>query len=223
MSVELLDNPIWHALNSRHAHLAIGSGSVRRYPAAVTPFVGCDHADTAAEVAALVQPGERIGILSVIPTLEGDWSILKAFDIWQYIWTGGRLQTDSDAMRLTEEHVPAMLELVALVYPSYFRPETAALGDYFGFFDGDRLIAMAGIRMALEGHQEISAVCTHPSYRGRGLAGRLSEHLVGHIQSQGDTPFLHTEFDNAAAQALYTRIGFERRAVLPFRVFDRLG
>jgi len=75
--------------------------------------------------------------------------------------------------------------------------------------------------MTMDGFQEISAVCTHPESRGKGYAIRLMKHLIRHIQSSGETPFLHTESDNEAALALYERVGLSRRALLPFKVIVR--
>ncbi len=115
-----------------------------------------------------------------------------------------------------------MLELTALVYPAYFRQGTAELGDYFGILEDGELCAMAGIRMAFDGHQEISAVCTHPNHRGQGYASRLTSHVVRHIESQGDVAFLHTELDNAAARRIYDRLGFSVRATLPFIILQRV-
>jgi len=113
-----------------------------------------------------------------------------------------------------------VLDLTALVYPHYFREETAKLGDYFGIFDGETLCSMAGIRFAMNGYQEISAICTHPDYRGRGYAARLTHHLIHKITNEGDTPFLHTESDNPA-KAMYEKLGFELHQELPFKVFER--
>src|SRR5207344_2802454 len=76
-------------------------------------------------------------------------------------------------VELTREHVPDMLALTALVYPHYFRPRTIEMGRYLGIYAGERLIAMAGERVGLDGCQEISAVCTHPDFLGRGHARRL--------------------------------------------------
>lgn len=76
--------------------------------------------------------------------------------------------------------------------------------------------------MAMTGYQELSAVCTHPDHRGKGLASRLSRHLISHIGRQGDVPFLHTESDNSTAQSVYERLGFELRAKMPFFVMDRI-
>ena len=66
-----------------------------------------------------------------------------------------------------------MVALTDLVFPGFFRPRTLEMGSYFGIYDGSRLAAMAGERMRLDGYQELSAVCTHPDYTGRGYAQRL--------------------------------------------------
>jgi ribosomal protein S18 acetylase RimI-like enzyme len=215
-----LSNPIWHALVSRHANLAIGNGPARRYPPSVTPFMGAiaTSPEAAAALADLAEPGERVGILGVLPPVP--WPIAKEIEILQYAW-GGQAQADRDpnAVVLGEEHIPAMLELTALVYPAYFRPGTARLGTYLGFFEGGQLIAMAGTRMALLGFQELSAICTHPDFRGQGLAARLTRHLVREILDQGEVPFLHTESDNPA-QGMYEKLGFRLHQRLPFHVYE---
>lgn len=221
-----LDNPIWNALASRHRSYAISYGAAKRYPPTTAPFVAVSEESASAEVdlRGIVDAGEQVAILSVIPELTDGWRVLKAMDLRQYVFPGERgFEPDPEIVALDEHHIPLLLELTALVYPAYFRAGTAQLGQYFGIFDGERLAAMAGIRMAMNGYQEISAVCTHPDYRGQGYAHRLLRHTVGYIRDQGDTPFLHTEADNAAAQAIYDALGFEVRAVLPFRILERVN
>jgi ribosomal protein S18 acetylase RimI-like enzyme len=217
----MLANPIWHSLNTRHAPLALSAGLAKRYPPEVAPFVAVPEAsrEAAEGLERLVEPGDRVGILGVIPNLP--WTVAKRIEIHQYVWSRDEpSESDPEAIRLGDEHIPAMLELAALVYPAYFREQTAKLGDYVGFFDGDRLSSMAGIRMAMDGYQEISAICTHPDYRGRGLAGRLTRHLVHQVQGQGDVAFLHTESDNPA-KALYEKVGFSLHQKLPFLVLEK--
>jgi len=225
MTFSGLDNPIWFALTSAHREFSDGDEVARRYLKAYAPFIAVrEPTDEAGErLLSLVDVGERVGILGVMPEMEAGWSLVKQIDLFQYEWREPFAELwDEDVVALTCEDIPAMLELTALVYPAYFREETAALGQYFGIYDGDRLCGMAGVRMTLTGYREISAVCTHPDYRGRGIASRLSKHLVTFIQEQGDVPFLHTEFDNVAAQAVYERLGMTKRRVIPFRVVDRV-
>jgi predicted GNAT family acetyltransferase len=82
--------------------------------------------------------------------------------------------------------------------------------------EGGRLVAMAGERMRVEGHTEVSGVCTHPDVRGRGLAAALSRVVADRIRARGETPFLHAFADNAAAIGLYEQLGFvlRRRLVM---------
>jgi predicted GNAT family acetyltransferase len=75
-----------------------------------------------------------------------------------------------------------------------------------------RLAAMAGQRMRFPGHVEVSGVCTHPDFRGRGLARRLSAAVTADLQRRGEQPFLHAWATNTAAIALYESLGFVTRA-----------
>jgi len=73
----------------------------------------------------------------------------------------------------------------------------------------NRLAAMGGTRLNLEGYTEISGLCTHPDFQGRGLATALTLHIAKVIRSRGDRPFLHAYADNHGAIALYRKLGFD--------------
>jgi predicted GNAT family acetyltransferase len=88
------------------------------------------------------------------------------------------------------------------------------LGSYFGVRDGSRLVAVAGERLHLTGYTEASGVCTHPQYRGRGLARRLVSVLVARIVARAETPFLHVKTDNASAERVYEALGFRTRRLI---------
>lgn len=70
---------------------------------------------------------------------------------------------------------------------------------------------MAGERLRTDDFIEISAVCTHPDFRGRGLGAALLCAVGARIVRDGATPFLHTYAENADAIALYRKLGFEVR------------
>ena len=70
------------------------------------------------------------------------------------------------------------------------------------------LAAMAGERMRFPGYTEVSGVCTHPDFRGRGYAARLMCEVGRDILSRGETPFLHAFADNVGAIGLYEKLGF---------------
>ena len=113
---------------------------------------------------------------------------------------------DPEALVLGPDDVPEMLDLVERTRPGPFRPATITIGTYLGFRDtAGALIAMAGERMRPPGWTEISAVCTDPAHRGRGLATRLVRAVGAAIRDRGDVPFLHTTRDNTAAIRASTR------------------
>lgn len=224
-AVAMLDNPIWSALTTKHAGIALGAGSVRRYPADVAPFAGLNDSspESAWQLEELVEQGETIALLSVLPEPSSDWEPLKEFAIHQYIWEGSTSAILSpEVVVLGQEDLDQMLALTALVYPAYFRAGTASLGTYYGIKREDRLVAMAGIRMSMPGLSEISAICTHPDHRGKGLAMLLVQHICARFQERGEMPFLHTEFDNFAGKALYEKTGFTLRTELPFIVQKKI-
>ena len=104
-----------------------------------------------------------------------------------------------------------MLELLEITQPGPFFIDTIELGNYYGVREDGRLIAMAGERMKLEGYTEISAVCTHPSCRRRGLGGALSSIVAKGIQDRGELPFLLVAENNHGAIRLYERLGCKIR------------
>jgi predicted GNAT family acetyltransferase len=73
---------------------------------------------------------------------------------------------------------------------------------------------MAGERLHLTGFTEISAVCTHPQYRGRGYGNALLSALISRITQRGETPILHVKTGSPAAVRLYEKLGFRIRAQL---------
>ena len=68
--------------------------------------------------------------------------------------------------------VPEMLALTAATDPGPFLAQTILMGSYFGIRASDgRLVAMAGERLQSTAFAEISAVCTHPEFRGADMRG----------------------------------------------------
>jgi ribosomal protein S18 acetylase RimI-like enzyme len=116
-----------------------------------------------------------------------------------------------EAVRLDVEDVPQMLDLVARTRPGPFLPRTIEMGQYLGIRHGGRLVAMAGERLHPPGWTEISAVCTDPAYRRRGLAARLVLAVAAGIRDCGEIPLLHALGTNTNAIRLYQSLGFRLR------------
>jgi ribosomal protein S18 acetylase RimI-like enzyme len=221
-----LDNPVWASLTSAHAKLARRVGNAARYPADVAPFVaiGEKDAQAAQQASDLVASGELACFVGPAPWLSSGWRVEQSVPIAQMTCRARLKVVDGPAIvELSQAHVADMLALTALVYPHYFRPNTIKMGRYFGIYDGDVLAAMAGERMRFEGHQEISAVCTHPDYVGRGYARRLIAMLTNDILDSGRLPFLHFSHENVRAKSLYERMGFLFRTDIPLLVATRVA
>ena len=123
---------------------------------------------------------------------------------------------DPEAVVLGPADVPDMLALVERAQPGPFRPETIRMGTYLGIRRHGRLVAMAGERLHPPGWTEISAVCTDPEHRRRGLGKRLVRAVAGGIRERGETPFLHAAATNVTAIRLYESLGFRLRRTSTF-------
>jgi GNAT superfamily N-acetyltransferase len=219
-----LDNPFWSALRRRHRHLAQGGVEAMRYPPEFAPFLGVAHAEVdAAALAALVKPGESVYLLGVAPVrMPSDWPLAAFRPLAQMICTKPLAVIDGpEPIELATAHRADVLALTALVYPHYFRERTMELGRYFGIYRDGRLAAMIGERLGMDGCQEISAVCTHPDFSGRGYARRLTALLTNDNLARGRLPFLHVSHENPRAARLYVQLGYEHRCDIGFWSLQR--
>jgi ribosomal protein S18 acetylase RimI-like enzyme len=221
-----LDNPAWAALTGPHAGLGTVHGLVRRYDSEIAPFAAMEEltpagfADLVGSMTeagvVLVTPGvlEPPETLDVVLTMVGMQMIAPRLNAADCGWPAEELGADD---------VPAILELVALTKPGPFARRTREMGRYVGFFDSERLVAMAGERMRLPGYTEVSAVCTHPDYRGRGFAGQLVSAIADGVLQRGEVPMLHVVGGNHAAIKLYEALGFAKRSDVQFTFLKRHG
>jgi predicted GNAT family acetyltransferase len=122
---------------------------------------------------------------------------------------------------LTNEHIPAMLSLTKLTNPGPFLERTIEFGHYRGIFDGEELVAMAGQRIHAFNYAEISAVCTHPDYLGKGYARQLLLNQAQRMQAEGNIPYLHVLTTNERAIKVYEGIGFTIRKEMYFYVLQK--
>ena len=216
---KLLERPPWSALTTMHANFALGGDLARRYPATIAPMAGVGEISNASlnALAALMSPGDVVGLRPRARVGSGRFT---RRDLQAYrsndLRPTGQLTAAGPITELTLADVPAILHLVELTKPGPFSAGAIELGSYLGIRYAGKLIAMAGERMRFDGFTEISAVCTHPGYRGCGYASSLVRALVRQINTRGETPFLHLYSDNTIAAALYTKLGFalQRRLIV---------
>ena len=128
---------------------------------------------------------------------------------------------ETGLVTLGVDDVPAMMELTALTKPGPFSAWTHELGTFLGIRVDGQLVAMAGERMKPAQYTEITAVCVHPSHRGRGYGQMLLSAISRQIVSRGKIPFLHVFTSNHSAIALYRRQGMEIRRRLHVTVLKK--
>lgn len=220
----LLDNPVWHALNSHHAGLAVGDALAKRYPPPVTPFAAFAEPSEAAyaSLAAKLDGQQRAAILLDVPSdPPAGWTVVIARPITQMVWEGGALPPVTATIeQMTPGDVAGMVALAELTKPGPMAERVLELGSYYGVRQGARLAAIAGERLHLTGYTEVSGVCTHPDFRGRGYAGQLVASLLKRITARGEIPFLHLKTDNETARRVYESLGFRIRRFINLLVTE---
>jgi len=218
--VDPLDNPVWHALIGPQSRFGLGSALAKRYDPEIGVFTGIpDDAGAAAwdELATLAGPdGTAVLVRLHDPALAPGWTEAMGLPTLQMV-AARRIgepdaEPDAEIVELGDRDHNAMLDLTDRTRPGPFFARTHELGYYVGVRDGDGLVAMAGERMRTPTYTEISAVCTDPSARGRGLATRCVRTVAAGIEARGETPILHVLAENENAIRLYKSLGFEVRA-----------
>ena len=205
--------------------LAEGDARARRYATDVTPFA--DMPDLSAEnfaaLAALMSPTD-IAVLFTPEAVKApaEFKIVLAETGEQMIGTPVETPANGvDIVTLGAGDVPDMIELTELTKPGPFYARTHELGTFLGIRADGQLVAMTGERMKPAHYTEMTAVCVHPSHRGRGYGQMLLSAISRGILSRGEIPFLHVFTSNHSAIALYRRQGMEIRRRLHVTVLKK--
>ena len=225
MNLSPLDNPVWHALNSYHDHLAIrGEGAVRYPPDIFSAAATLENSSLEfTNLRGLVETNEIVGVLGALPEDLPGWEVIFIDQARQFIHENLKPAKRVDAVVLTAQDVPEILDLVNLAQPGPFSPRSIELGQYLGLRQDGHLVAMAGQRLHLPGFCEVSTVCTHPDYRGHGYGGALTTMVAELILARQETPFLHVAPGNDRALRLYQKLGFRIRTEIQLSMLKRLA
>lgn len=221
-----LDRPVWNALATRHAGFALGGALARRYPPDIGQFAArADDSAAAAEaLLALAAPGARIATVEPerTPTPAQTETVFQAELVQMLLDTEPppARHAAPDWVALGKGDAAEMVALAGLTRPGPFFAGTHRLGDFVGVRRDGVLVAMAGERMRLPGFTEVSAVCTHPDWRGRGLGEGLMRVVIARALARGEAVFLHSFPDNPAMR-LYTALGFRVRRQVVYTILER--
>jgi predicted GNAT family acetyltransferase len=222
-----LDHPIWTALTTRQAALAEGGSHARRFPPAIGPFAALKDSSPESFDAlhALLSPTDSAVLFTPDPIVPPDSFIVRMARMGtQMIGTPAEVSGASpDLVSLGAADVPAMIELIEITRPGPFGVRTRELGTFLGIKVDGRLVAMTGERMKPADYTELTAVCVHPDFRGRGYAQALLGAVARQVVARGDFPMLHVFSDNASAIALYQRQGMVIRRELHVTALSRRG
>jgi ribosomal protein S18 acetylase RimI-like enzyme len=225
---QILDNPTYHAMIGGNANLSLGTSTVRYFPEAISPFVGLmDFSEASfAELSTILPPNRAGAVVSaeeiVIPA---GWKVNYhglGLQMMGERAHGPSLET-LEFVPLRQEHVPLMVDLAKLTNHGPFGERTIEFGNFVGVFDGDRLMAMSGHRLHPSPYVEISGVCRHPDYVGRGLGAALTYFQVERIRAMGEVPILHVWANNVRAIRLYESLGFVARREMHFNIIRYFG
>lgn len=219
-----LDRPVWASLTTFHRALSEGDASARRFQRDVNLFASArdDGEEAQMGFAKLVSPGEHVYLLQVpaIAVPPGLRATRTAKGVQMVATRPLAVEADGEIEFLTDADAPEMLALATLTEPGPFLSRTHHMGRFIGIRHEGRLAAMAGERMRFPGFTEVSGVCTHPDFRGKGFARRLSAAVTSAIQARGEIAFLHAWATNAPAIALYQTLGFELRSEVNVAVLE---
>jgi len=222
-----LDKPTWSALSTRQAEFARGNERALRFAPEYGPHAGLlDNSPESVAALGLLDPGEDgLWLLETEPSPPPAGMRVDTLGFGHQMIAERLTSADYilEHVPLGEDDAAQMLALAKLTEPGPFAARTYQLGGFVGVKQDGRLVAMAGERIKPEGFTEVSGVCTHPDYRGRGYAGGLMRVVAARILARGEIPFLHVYADNVGAIKLYESLGFVIRRAVTLTILVRAG
>jgi len=122
------------------------------------------------------------------------------------------INCDDDIQQLSPKNTEQLKSLYEQAYPvNWFDPRMLETGMYYGLFEANELIAVAGVHVYSIEYRvaALGNVTTHPDYRGKGLAKKISARLCLELDKTTCAIGLNVEAANAPAIAVYKSLGFD--------------
>jgi ribosomal protein S18 acetylase RimI-like enzyme len=218
MDTDKVGNPAWHSLHETHRSLAIGNDEIKFYKPEICPFGGINS--TYADLNSFLEQYPQLSSFFVIgskPKESFNLIIEKELVCLQMVSSVPiKSEFTENIILLEETHKKQLVDLVNLVQPGYFKEGTSSMGNYYGIFKNDRLVAVTGERMKMHGFTEISAVVTHTGFTEKGFAKQLVAHAVKKNFEHTTVPYPHVAESNTKAVKLYEKSGFVSRRKISF-------
>ena len=220
---EKLNNPVWHALNETHEHFGIDYGGVKFYKNNICPFGGfTDITQTKKALNNYSTLTASFFVVGNTPNYDNTVTLNKTVVCEQMILDRYiENEYHYKIIQLSKQHVNELYDLIWLVMPGYYQKKTFDMGDYYGIFVENKLVAVTGERMQLDDFIEVSTVVTHPDYVRKGMAKQLVAYTTEQIISKNKVPILHVAEHNLGAIELYKKLGYTSLRKMTWRHFLR--
>lgn len=224
MEANPLDNPVWNSLTTTHQAHCLSLEGFKFYDPKYCPFGALNHEEIGADtLQAYADLTNDFFIVGSRPATHPQNLQLKNELVCNQMVLHKPIQLElkEEIVPLNDSYQKELIALVNLVQPGYFKDKTPDLGNYYGIFKNDQLVAVTGERMKMANATEISAVVTHPEHSGKGYAKQLVAFVANQIAEEGKMPFLHVAEKNVGAIGLYEKLGFVTRRKMSFWNYSR--
>ena len=143
LKLNILDNPIWNALTTKHSYFAEGDELARRYPVEVTALGALNQPTPEAfESLAHITGGDVVALFSYRPVkIPEKWKTIHTSNLVQMVCESPKLVRDENTPlieELTAADTDDMIALTRLTNPGPFGKRTQELGLYLGIHQDGR-------------------------------------------------------------------------------------
>ena len=210
---EKLKNPVWHSLNETHKKFLIREDGVNFYNPEINNFGAFfDTNKTAKALNNYAKIVDKFFLVSEneTPIIDDNKVVLEKKINGCQMVLDKLIETKitEEIILLTKNHIDEVYDLIWLVMPGFYQKRGFEMGEFFGIFKNNKLVAISGQRMQTNDFIEVSSVVTHPDYTRKGLAKQLIYHTTKAILKENKLPILHTNKGNPAI-SLYEKLGYK--------------
>lgn len=207
-----LKNPVWYSLQETHKKFAIEYDGVQFYNPKINNF-GAFFDETKTEKASFNYADKTENFFFVsekqTPIIDTQKIVLqKKINGCQMVLDHlVHVNITEKIVKLDESYINEVYKLIWLVMPGFYQKQGFTMGNFYGIFKDNKLVALSGQRMQTNDFIELSSVVTHPNYTKRGFAKQLIHHTTKAILKENKLPILHTNKGNMAID-IYSNLGF---------------